>query len=77
MAVVNILQNKETDMDDWSRYKKEARTRNPELGKIIDEAEEISAIVGDMIKERHNLNLSQYNLADICNISNSSIARID
>lgn len=64
-------------MDDWSRYKKEARTRNPELGKIIDEAEEISAIVGDMIKERHNLNLSQCNLADLCNIPNSSIAKID
>ena len=64
-------------MDDWSRYKKESRTRNSELGKIIDEAEEISAIVGDMTKERHNLNLSQYNLAELCNIPNSSNVRID
>ena len=64
-------------MDDWSRYKKEARTRNPELGKIIDEAEEISAIVGAMIKQRHNLNLSQRDLAQLCGIPHSSVARIE
>ncbi|HAL02658.1 MAG TPA: transcriptional regulator [Lachnospiraceae bacterium] len=64
-------------MDDWSRYKKDARTRKPELGKIIDETEEISAIVGAMIKQRHNLNLSQRDLAQLCGIPHSSVARIE
>ena len=66
-----------TAMDDWSRYKKDARTRKPELGKIIDETEEISAIVGAMIKQRHNLNLSQRDLAQLCGIPHSSVARIE
>lgn len=64
-------------MDDWSRYKKKARTRNPELGKIFDEVEEISSIVGAMIKQRHNLNLSQRDLAQLCGIPHSSVARIE
>ena len=36
-------------MSDWKKYKEKVRKENPEIGKDIDEAEEISAIVGAMI----------------------------
>ncbi|MCR5769344.1 MAG: helix-turn-helix transcriptional regulator, partial [Lachnospiraceae bacterium] len=64
-------------MSDWTDYKNRVRTNNPEIGKDFDEIEEISAIVGAMIEQRHNLELSQRDLADLCGIPHSSVARIE
>ena len=64
-------------MDDWTKYKDRVRSKNPEIGKDLDEVEEISTIVGAMIKQRHNLELSQRDLADLCGIPHSSVARIE
>ena len=64
-------------MDDWIKYKENVRTNNPAIGKDLDEVEEISAIVGVMIKQRHDLRLTQRDLARLCGIPHSSIARIE
>ncbi len=64
-------------MDDWTNYKNNVRARNPKIGKDLDEVEEISAIVGAMIEQRRNLELSQRDLADLCGIPHSSVARIE
>ena len=64
-------------MDDWIKYKDNVRTNNPAIGKDLDEVEEISAIVGVMIKQRHDLRLTQRDLAKLCGIPHSSIARIE
>lgn len=64
-------------MATWSDYKKHLRTTNPELAKDIDEAEALSQIVGAMIKQRHKLELSQRELADLCGLPHSSVARIE
>ncbi|MCR4686939.1 MAG: helix-turn-helix transcriptional regulator [Lachnospiraceae bacterium] len=64
-------------MDDWSKYKQEVREKYPSLKQDIDEAEEISAIVGAMIDGRHSLNISQRDLAKLCGIPQSSVARIE
>ncbi len=64
-------------MDDWTKYKNNVRSRNPKIGKDLDEVEEISAIVGAMIEQRRNLELSQRDLADLCGIPHSSVARIE
>jgi len=64
-------------MSDWSKYKERVRSIDPERGKDIDEAEEISAIVGVMIEQRHSLELSQRDLAELCGIPHSSVARIE
>ena len=64
-------------MSDWTKYKEKVRNTNPKLGRDIDEAEEISAIVGAMIQQRHNLHLSQRELASLCGIPHSSVARIE
>ncbi|MCR5098777.1 MAG: helix-turn-helix transcriptional regulator [Lachnospiraceae bacterium] len=64
-------------MSDWKKYKEYVRETNPEIGKDLDEVEEISAIVGAMIEQRHNLKLSQRDLAELCGIPHSSVARIE
>ena len=64
-------------MDDWTKYKNRVKSENPEIGKDLDEVEEISAIVGAMIEQRHNLELSQRDLAQRCGIPHSSVARIE
>ena len=64
-------------MDDWTRYKNKVRATDPEIGKDLDEAEEVSTIVGAMIQQRHNLELSQRDLAELCGIPHSSVARIE
>lgn len=64
-------------MDDWTSYKNKVRATDPKIGKDLDEVEEISTIVGAMIQQRHNLELSQRDLADLCGIPHSSVARIE
>lgn len=64
-------------MSEWQRYKENLRSSNPELGRDMDEVEEISAIVGVMIEQRHQLELSQRDLAELCGIPHSSVARIE
>ncbi len=61
----------------WTDYQKHVRETNPEVGKDLDEVEAISRIVGTMIERRHDLKLSQRDLADLCGIPHSSVARIE
>ena len=64
-------------MANWTDYKNHVRETSPELGEDIDEVEALSKIVGAMIKQRHDLALSQRDLAKMCGIPHSSIARIE
>lgn len=64
-------------MANWTDYKNHVRETNPEIAKDIDEVEAISQIVGTMIERRHDLNLSQRDLADLCGLPQSSVARIE
>ncbi len=63
-------------MASWNDYKNHVRETNPEIGKDLDEVESISQIVGAMIERRHDLALSQRDLADLCGLPHSSVARI-
>ncbi len=64
-------------MSDWAKYKEKVRNINPEIGKDLDEVEEVSTIVGAMIERRHSLALSQRDLAELCGMPHSSVARIE
>lgn len=64
-------------MATWTDYKNYVRETNPEIANDIDEAEAISLIVGAMIERRHDLALSQRELANLCGIPHSSVARIE
>ena len=71
------LQERVRMMATWNDYKEHVRATNPEIAKDIDEAEAISQIVGAMIERRHDLKLSQRDLANLCGIPHSSVARIE
>ena len=64
-------------MANWTDYKNHVRETNLEIAKDIDEAEALSKIVGAMIEQRHNLNISQRDLAKLCGLPHSSVARIE
>ena len=64
-------------MATWNEYKKHVRETNPEIGKDMDEVEALSQIVGAMIERRHDLNLSQRRLAELCGLPHSSVASIE
>lgn len=64
-------------MATWKDYKTHVRETNPEIRKDLVEIEAISQIVGAMIKRRHELELSQRELADLCGLPHSSVARIE
>lgn len=64
-------------MANWNDYKNHVRETNPEIARDIDEIEAISQIVGTMIERRHDLSLSQRDLAELCGIPHSSVARIE
>ena len=66
-----------TIMKTWNDYKEHVRTVDPKIGKDIDEVENISSIVSAMVEQRTALGLSQRELAAMCGIPQSSVARIE
>ena len=64
-------------MKTWNDYKDYVKKNDPEIGKDIEDIENISAIVSAMIAKRNDLGLSQRELASMCGIPQSSVARIE
>ena len=64
-------------MKTWNDYKKHVNAVDPEISKDLKETEEIATIVSAMIKQRNSLGLSQRDLASMCGIPQSSVARIE
>ena len=64
-------------MRNWDDYKKHVSAVDPEIAKDIKETEEIATIVSAMVNQRNKLGLTQRDLATICGIPQSSVARIE
>ncbi len=64
-------------MNKWNDYKLEIKRTDPVGKEIIEEAEIEAAIISDMIRQRSAMGLSQRDLAEMCDIPQSSIARIE
>ena len=64
-------------MKTWNDYKNHVKNNDSEIGKDIEDIENISAIVSAMIAKRNALGLSQRELASMCDIPQSSVARIE
>lgn len=64
-------------MRTWNGYKEHVRTVDPEISKDMEEVEALSQIVKAMVKQRNALGLSQRELAALCGIPQSSVARIE
>lgn len=64
-------------MRTWNDYKEHVKAVDPELKNDMEEIETLSSIVGAMIEKRNSLGLSQRELAAMCGVPQSSVARIE
>ena len=64
-------------MKTWNDYKEHVKAVDPVIAKDIEETDESAAIVTAMIEQRNALGLSQRDLAAMCGIPQSSVARIE
>lgn len=64
-------------MTTWNDYKDHVRKENPEIGRDMDEAVERARIIAALIDRRRSLGLSQRDLAQMCGLPHSSVARIE
>jgi ribosome-binding protein aMBF1 (putative translation factor) len=61
----------------WKEYKDQVKLSDPLGKKLLEEAEEEAAIISAIIKQRSELGMSQRELAALCDIPQSSVARIE
>lgn len=64
-------------MGTWNEYKDYVKSTDPEAGAVIAEAEAKAAIITAMIEKRDALGLSQRDLAALCDMPQSTVARIE
>lgn len=64
-------------MKTWNEYKEHVNAVDPLIAKDLKETEKIAAIVTAMIEQRNALGLSQRDLAAMCGLPQSSVARIE
>lgn len=64
-------------MRTWQDFKKNAKARDEVTRQDIEEMEELAAIISAIIDRRNELGYSQRELADICGLPHSSVARIE
>lgn len=64
-------------MKNWNEYKEHIKKIDKQSERDISEIEEQAEIISAIIKQRNSLGLSQRELATICGIPQSSIARIE
>ena len=62
---------------DWNNYKKKLKSSNSVAARVIGEAEAEALIISSIIKQRELLGLSQRELASLCSIPQSTVARIE
>ena len=61
----------------WNEYKNMVKEPDPVGKEILEEAEAEAAIISAMISQRSSLGLSQRDLAALCDIPQSTVARIE
>ena len=64
-------------MRTWRDYKKEVEEKDPVAAKDIKEMESVAALITAIINRREELGYSQRELAALCELPQSSIARIE
>ena len=64
-------------MRTWEDYKKEAKELDSSIKQDIEEMEVLAGIVSTIIEKRNELGMTQRELARICGLPQSSVARIE
>ncbi len=61
----------------WDEYKAQVKETDPIGKSLLNEAEAEAEIISAIIKQRNALGLSQRDLATLCDMPQSSVARIE
>ncbi|MEE0954808.1 MAG: helix-turn-helix transcriptional regulator [Eubacterium sp.] len=61
----------------WDEYKSKVKAADPIAKEDLEEAEARASIVSTMIERRTELGISQRKLAEMCDMPQSSVARIE
>ena len=61
----------------WNEYKEHVKQTDPIGKEILEEAEAEASIISAMIKQSSELGISQRELASLCDMPQSSVARIE
>ena len=64
-------------MSEWNEFKNELKKTNTQVKQDIEEMEMLVEIVSAIIDKRNELGYSQRELAKICGLPQSSVARIE
>lgn len=64
-------------MTTWTDYKEYVKSIDSPNKKEMEEIEELSSIISAIIMQRNELGISQRELAELCGIPQSSVARIE
>ena len=64
-------------MRTWEDYKTEAKELDSSIKQDIEEMEVLAGIVSTIIEKRNELGMTQRELAKICGLPQSSVARIE
>ena len=64
-------------MRNWNDYKEHVKKIDPQWERDLADIEAQAAIISAMITQRNELGLSQRDLASLCDIPQSSVARIE
>lgn len=64
-------------MRTWEDFKKNAKQISPTTKEDIEEMEVLASIISVIIEKRRELGISQRELAEMCGLPHSSVARIE
>ena len=64
-------------MKTWNDYKAHVKAVDIQARQDLEEAEALASIVSAMVKQRNAMGISQRELAAMCGIPQSSVARIE
>ena len=75
--MTTCTERRNVNYENLERLQRHIKAVDPTIAKDMEEAEEIAAIVTAMVEQRNALGLSQRDLAALCGIPQSSVARIE
>lgn len=64
-------------MRTWEDFKKEIKAIDPSIKEDVEEMEALASIISAIIDKRNELGITQRDLASMCGLPQSSIARIE
>lgn len=64
-------------MRTWEDFKKEVKAIDPSIKEDVEEMEALASIISAIIDKRNELGITQRDLASMCGLPQSSIARIE